>query len=114
AVLAAPPRAAVNVAGGAELLVARVLPATADDPFYKGKRLNLLINFAAGGPADIEGRLVAKHLGKHIDGTPGVIVQNKDGAGGLVGPDYLGELGPRGGTTAGHRPRRAPRHAHRP
>src|SRR5206468_8500393 len=73
-----------------------------DDPFYKGKRLNLLINFAAGGPADIEGRLFAKHLAKHIDGAPGIIVQNKDGAGGLVGINYLGELGPRDGTMAGY------------
>ena len=27
--------------------------ATAQSPFYKGKRLTLLINFAAGGPTDI-------------------------------------------------------------
>src|SRR5262244_2331986 len=102
AMLASTTRAAVNVFGAAALLVSSVLPATADDPFYKGKRLNLLINFAAGGPADIEGRLVAKHLAKHIDGVPGVIVQNKDGAGGLVGTNYLGELGPRDGTMAGY------------
>src|SRR5262252_2434701 len=76
--------------------------ASAQEPFYKGKRLNLIINFAAGGPADIEGRLVAKHLAKHIDGAPGIIVQNKDGAGGLIGTNYLGELGPRDGTMAGY------------
>jgi tripartite-type tricarboxylate transporter receptor subunit TctC len=35
--------------------------ALAADPFYKGKRLTLVINFAAGGPSDIEGRLLAKH-----------------------------------------------------
>ena len=72
------------------------------DPFYKGKRLTLLINFAAGGPADIEGRLFARHFGKHIDGAPNIIVQNRDGAGGLVGTNYLGELGPRDGTMAGY------------
>jgi tripartite-type tricarboxylate transporter receptor subunit TctC len=72
------------------------------DPFYKGKRLTLLINFAAGGPADIEGRLFARHFGKHIDGVPNIIVQNRDGAGGLVGTNYLGELGPRDGTMAGY------------
>ena len=73
-----------------------------DDPFYKGKRLTLLVNFAAGGPADIEGRLFAKHFGKHVDGNPNIIVQNRDGAGGLVGTNYLGELGPRDGTMAGY------------
>jgi tripartite-type tricarboxylate transporter receptor subunit TctC len=72
------------------------------DAFYKGKRLTLLINFAAGGPADIEGRLFARHIGKHIDGAPNIIVQNRDGAGGLVGTNYLGELGPRDGTMAGY------------
>src|SRR5437773_353338 len=50
-------------------LVALAAPkAHADDPFYKGKRLTILINFAPGGPTDIEGRLFAKHLSKHIVG----------------------------------------------
>src|SRR5437762_11341192 len=57
--------------------------AHADEPFYKGKRLTMVINFGSGGPADIEGRLFAKHIGKHIEGNPSVIVQNIDGAGGL-------------------------------
>jgi tripartite-type tricarboxylate transporter receptor subunit TctC len=83
-------------------LLALSSQAHAQDPFYKGKRLNLVINFAAGGPADIEGRLFAKHFGKHVDGAPGIIVQNKDGAGGLIGTNYLGEIGPRDGTMAGY------------
>ena len=76
-------------------------PAAADDPFYKGKRLTMLINFAAGGPSDIEGRLLARHLTKHIEGQPQIIVQNKDGAGGLVGTNYVGEVGPRDGSMVG-------------
>ena len=85
---------------GAAVMASTV--AAAQDPFYKGKRLTFIINFAAGGPADIEGRLFARHIGKHIDGQPVVIVQNRDGAGGLVGTNYLGELGPRDGTMAGY------------
>ncbi len=76
--------------------------ARADEPFYKGKRLTLLINFAAGGPTDIEGRLFAKYLVKHIDGQPGMIVQNMDGAGGLIGAQYLGEIAPKDGTVVGY------------
>src|SRR5204862_6498180 len=72
--------------------------AGADEPFYQGKRLTLLIGSAAGGPTDIEGRLFAKYLARHIDGRPSVMVQNRDGAGGLLGPLYLGDGGPRGGT----------------
>ena len=74
----------------------------AADPFYKGKRITLLINFAAGGPTDIEGRLFAKYLVKHIEGEPGIIVQNMDGAGGLVGASYLGEVAPKDGTYIGY------------
>jgi putative tricarboxylic transport membrane protein len=76
--------------------------ATAQEPFYKGKRLTLLINFAAGGPTDIEGRLLAKHIAKHIDGQPTIIVQNRDGAGGLVGTNYVGKVGPRDGSMFGY------------
>lgn len=79
------------------------LPAVhAQEPFYKGKRLTLLINFAAGGPTDIEGRLLARHIVRHIDGAPQIVVQNRDGAGGLVGTNYLGEVGPRDGTMFGY------------
>jgi len=72
------------ILGLAAVLVLTV-GARADEPFYKGKRLTLLINFAAGGPNDIEGRLFAKYLVKHIEGQPSVIVQNMDGAGALIG-----------------------------
>ena len=37
-------------------------PAYAQEPFYKGKRLSVLVNYAPGGPTDIEGRLFARHM----------------------------------------------------
>ena len=89
------------------LLLASVLAlitsaAHADDPFYKNKRLTILINFAPGGPTDIEGRMFAKHLARHIDGAPNIVIQNMDGAGGIVGAKYLGEVAPRDGSIAGY------------
>lgn len=83
-------------------LVAAASQASAADPFYKGKRLSLLINFAAGGPTDIEGRLFAKHIAKHIEGQPNLIVQNMDGAGGVVGTTFLGEVAPKDGSMVGY------------
>jgi tripartite-type tricarboxylate transporter receptor subunit TctC len=77
-------------------------PALADEPYYKGKRINVIINFSAGGPTDIEGRLFAKYLVRHIAGQPGVIVQNMDGAGGMIGANYLGEVAPKDGTAMGY------------
>jgi hypothetical protein len=74
----------------------------AAEPFYKGKRLSVLINYAPGGPTDIEGRLFAKHIAKHIDGQPTIVAQNMDGASGLVGTSYLGEVAPKDGTMMGY------------
>jgi tripartite-type tricarboxylate transporter receptor subunit TctC len=70
--------------------------------FYAGKTLTVLINFAAGGPTDIEGRLFAKYFSRHIDGHPVVVVANKDGAAGRSGTVYLGEAGPQDGTQVGY------------
>jgi tripartite-type tricarboxylate transporter receptor subunit TctC len=96
------------------LCVALASPAAADEPYYKGKRLALIINFAAGGPTDIEGRLLAKHLVKHIDGNPSIIVQNMDGAGGMIGAGYLGEVAPKDGTALGYFTGSAWRYANNP
>ena len=71
-------------------------------PFYQGKNVTFLINFAAGGPTDIEGRIVARHLAKHIPGNPVVIVQNMAGAGGVTGINFLGEVAKRDGLTLGY------------
>ena len=89
---------AVLVAG----LAFAMAPAHAADGFYKGKRLTLLVNFAAGGPTDIEGRLFARHIARHLDGQPNVIVQNMDGAGGLIGTNWLGEIAPKDGTVVAY------------
>jgi tripartite-type tricarboxylate transporter receptor subunit TctC len=70
--------------------------------FYAGKQLTILINFAPGGPTDVEGRLFAQYLRKHIAGQPTVIVTNKDGAGGRIGTVFLGEVGPKDGTQVGY------------
>lgn len=94
-----------HVATAFLLLIAACLTsptARAETPFYQGKQVTLLINFAAGGPADVEGRLFAKYIGRHIAGQPNVIVQNMDGAGGVVGAKYLGAVAPKDGTMVGY------------
>ena len=51
--------------------------------FYKGKTVNVYIGVGVGGEYDIQARLVARHIGKHIPGNPTVVPQNMTGAGGL-------------------------------
>jgi tripartite-type tricarboxylate transporter receptor subunit TctC len=75
---------------------------SAEKAFYQGKTLTVLINFAAGGPTDIEGRLVARFLGRHLPGQPSIVVQNMPGAGGVTGTNYLGEVAKPDGLTMGY------------
>lgn len=74
----------------------------ADKPFYEGKTLTVLINYAAGGPTDVEGRLLARHLGRHIPGLPNIIVHNMAGAGGVIGTNFLGQVAKADGLTMGY------------
>jgi tripartite-type tricarboxylate transporter receptor subunit TctC len=93
---------AAAVALGVALAFAAAPFAEANEPFYKGKRLTLLSNYAAGGPTDVEARLLARHLPKHIEGNPTIIVQNMEGGGGLIAVNYLAEVAPKDGTVVGY------------
>jgi tripartite-type tricarboxylate transporter receptor subunit TctC len=72
--------------------------AHAQDDFYKGKTVNIVVGFTAGGGYDVNARAVARHLGKHIPGNPNVIVQNMPGAGSLQSVRYLDATAPKDGT----------------
>jgi tripartite-type tricarboxylate transporter receptor subunit TctC len=73
-------------------------PGQAQDDFYKGKTVNIVVGFTAGGGYDVNARAVARHLGKHIPGNPNVIVQNMPGAGSLQSVRYLDATAPKDGT----------------
>ena len=59
------------------------------------------MNFSAGGPTDIFARMLAPYLERHIPGRPRLIVENKTGAGGVIGANQLYNLGKRDGLTLG-------------
>jgi tripartite-type tricarboxylate transporter receptor subunit TctC len=66
--------------------------AVAQEEFYKGKQIRLIIGSGTGGGYDAYGRLLAAHLARHIPGQPTIIVQNMDGAGALVLANYLANI----------------------
>jgi tripartite-type tricarboxylate transporter receptor subunit TctC len=70
---------------------ASVQPANgqAGKPFYEGKTIQLLVASGPGATTDISARLVGRYLGKHIPGSPGIVVQNMPGAGGMVAANYV-------------------------
>ncbi|MDB5642339.1 MAG: tripartite tricarboxylate transporter family receptor [Hyphomicrobiales bacterium] len=75
--------------------------APAADVTFRDKTITMLIAFEAGGPYDLYGRLLARHLGANLPGAPNVISQNMAGAGGVIGMNYLYNVAPRDGTTIG-------------
>jgi tripartite-type tricarboxylate transporter receptor subunit TctC len=65
-----------------ECLTAGVFASTHE--FFKGKTVRIAVGASAGGAFDTYGRIVGRHLGKHIPGNPVIVVENVTGAGGLV------------------------------
>ena len=68
------------------------------DPAYPAKPLRLIVPFAPGGTTDTSARLVGRELSKPLGQT--VIVENRPGAGGLVGTEAVLKL-PADGYTLG-------------
>ena len=70
--------------------------------FHDGKTIRVIVGLAAGGGYDTYARLVARHLGRHVPGKPGVIVENMTGAGGLIAANHLYKIAKPDGLTMGH------------
>ena len=60
-----------------------------DADFYQGKTLTMIVGFAPGGGVDNTARVVGRHLVRFIPGAPGLVVQNMEGAAGLVAMNYV-------------------------
>ena len=69
--------------------------------FYRGKTLEIVVGFEAGGGYDAYARLIARHIGKYIPGVPSVIVQNMPGAGSRVAANWLYNVAPEDGSVIG-------------
>src|SRR3954462_9280902 len=69
--------------------------------FYKGKTVNVYIGVGVGGEYDIQARLVARHISKHIPGSPAVVPQNVTVPGGLRVMSCLYHIAPKDGASIG-------------
>src|SRR5262245_59790417 len=77
-------------------------PATAQEPFYKGKTVRIVVGFSAGGGFDTYSRAIARHMPNHIPGNPTIVVENMPGAGSLISANYLYKIAKADGLTIGH------------
>jgi len=56
----------------------------AQEKFYEGKTIKIVVGFTSGGFYDRWSRLLARYVPKYLPGNPEMIVQNMPGAGGMI------------------------------
>ena len=71
--------------------------APAED-YFAGKMITINVGLPPGGGYDLYARELAQFWGKHIPGNPGVIIQNRPGAGSVRAANYVYEVAPKDGT----------------
>lgn len=86
-------------ASAAAAVILAAVPASAQ--FYKGRTLNVIINYGAGGNTDVQGRTLMRYMEKYIPGSPRVVIRNMPGAGGGVAANYMNKGAKNDGTVMG-------------
>ena len=69
---------------------------TSDEDFYRRQTISILSY--SPGVSELYARLLARHMGRFIPGSPHIIVQGMPGAGGLKAIDYLYNIAPKDGS----------------
>jgi tripartite-type tricarboxylate transporter receptor subunit TctC len=98
----------VSFSGAGKLLLAAGLGVAASaanaqgvEDFYKGRKIDIVIGFTVGGGYDAYARLVARHMGEHIPGKPGIVPRNMAGAGSRTAAAFIHGVAPKDGTAMG-------------
>ena len=90
------------VAGlGAVSAFAGVAQGQSVEQFYTGRSIVLIVPYSPGGYYDVGARIIARHMGRHIPGKPGIVVQNQPTAGGIGLANRLANVGDKDGTQIG-------------
>src|SRR5262249_13111004 len=76
----------------AVLTLVACLPARAQN--FPDRPVHLIIPYGPGGITDFAGRVLAQKIGEALNAT--MVAENKPGAGGIVGVDYVAHSAPDG------------------
>ncbi len=79
-----------------------VADGAAQDKFFEGKTIRIIVGFSPGGGFDAHSRAIARHMGKHIPGSPTVAVENMAGAGSLIAANHIYNQAKPDGLTIGN------------
>jgi tripartite-type tricarboxylate transporter receptor subunit TctC len=73
----------------------------AQEPFYHGKTIRVVVGTSPGNSQDQMTRLVARQLPKYIPGNPQIIIENRPGASSVIAANYLFKIAKGDGLTIG-------------
>lgn len=93
-----------SLAASAAVLAASlpsVVSAQSVADFYKGKQVDFIVTGEAGTQNDKWARLLARHLPKHMPGSPVFVVKAMPGGGHIIGMNYLYNVALRDGSVVG-------------
>lgn len=76
-------------------------PASAQQVSFKGKTITVYIAYDAGGSYDFYGRILARHMARHVPGNPKMVPVNMPGAAGFRATAFLYNAAPKDGTAIG-------------
>ena len=91
----------VTLAAAIGVFMATHADAQTVEQFYKGRTVSLIVGFNPGGAYDPYARTVARHLPKHLPGTPNIVVKNMQGAGSVLAANHLYNVSPKDGSELG-------------
>ena len=77
-------------------------PSIAQDNFFSGKTIRIIVGFPPGSGFDAYSRVIARHVGKHIPGSQTVSVENMVGAGSLIAANHIYNRATPDGLTIGN------------
>jgi tripartite-type tricarboxylate transporter receptor subunit TctC len=86
---------------GLTLLLFSATDLPAQTSFFEGKTIRIVVGLPAGDVYDLYARMLAEHMGKHIPGNPGIIVQNMAGASSMITANYVYNVAKPDGLTLG-------------
>jgi len=75
------------------------------------KEIRMIVGHPVGGDYDLGGRLLARHLSRHLPGQPTIVVQNMPAAASIVAANFLYRQAPKDGGAFGSFSRNVPNQA---
>jgi tripartite-type tricarboxylate transporter receptor subunit TctC len=69
--------------------------------FYSGKQIEMFVGTPTGGGYDQYGRLLGRHMTRHIPGAPQIVIKNMPAGGGRQALNHIYNIAPADGTAIG-------------